>query len=47
MIVVLPALSAVTSPVPDTDAIVGLDDDHVTVRPVSTLLAASRVIAVA
>jgi hypothetical protein len=37
VIVAAPGTIAVTSPVVDTDAIDGLLDDHVTVRPVRTL----------
>ena len=43
----LPAAIAVTRPVPDTVATPVLSEDHVIVRPMSTLLLASRVVAVA
>src|SRR4051812_32245283 len=37
VIVTAPALSAVTSPAPSTEATDASDDTHVTVRPVSTV----------
>jgi len=44
---VVPAATAVTTPVADTDPTAGDDDDHVTERPDSTLPDASRRVAVA
>jgi len=41
----LPTTSAVTSPEADTPARLGVAELHVTTRPVSTLLLASRVVA--
>jgi hypothetical protein len=46
VIVAEPAATPVTTPLDDTVAIPVLELDHVTVRPVSTLLFASRVVAV-
>jgi hypothetical protein len=46
VIVVAPAPAAVTRPFPSTVAAAGLLEVHVTTRPVSTLLAASRSVAV-
>jgi hypothetical protein len=45
VIVAVPALTAVTRPVELTEAIPAFELDHVTTRPVSTLLLASRVVA--
>src|SRR5204863_9459564 len=47
VICVLPALSAVTAPVDDTDATDEVVDDHVTVRPVSVAPFASLSVTVA
>jgi hypothetical protein len=46
VIVAEPAATPVTTPLDDTVAIPVLEVDHVTVRPVNTLLFASRVVAV-
>jgi hypothetical protein len=46
VIVAEPAATPVTTPLDDTVAMPVLELDHVTVRPVSTLLFASRVVAV-
>jgi hypothetical protein len=43
LIVALPSATAVTKPLVDTSAIDGASDDHVTVRPLRTLLLASLV----
>jgi hypothetical protein len=45
VIVAVPAAIAVTSPEPDTVLMAGLLELQVIVRPVSTLLLASRVVA--
>jgi hypothetical protein len=45
VIVALPAATAVTKPLALTEAMAGLELDHVTTRPVSTLPLASRVVA--
>ena len=46
VIVALPAATAVTSPLELTEAMLEFELDHVTTRPVSTLLLASRVVGV-
>ena len=45
MIVALPGETPVTSPLLETDAIARFEDNHVTVRPVSVLPAASLMVA--
>jgi hypothetical protein len=45
VIVALPTATTVTKPLALTEAIAGLELDHVTTRPVRTLLLASRVVA--
>jgi hypothetical protein len=47
LMLAVPAAKAVTMPTVETVATLGLSDVHTTARPVSTLLAASRVVAVA